>query len=195
MKLGLVSLLVVSVLVLGISQVEAYDGDIRFDATTDITNGDIVSFEGRLANHQPEPNSVVKITFFDTDGSVLESIDIEIDSQMTLFENVAETWNFKFEIDQDKCIKCDWCLKAKPRPECILMLKELRHDEKGRVVSWDSTDYVHEMNLIWINQNECIRCGACLEACPVDAIQLQQVSLSTEPVGQEDNFRQEHMNE
>ncbi len=89
--------------------------------------------------------------------------------------------NYKFEIDQDKCIKCDWCLKAKPRPECILMLKELKHGEQGRVVSWESTDTVRDMNLIWINPDECIRCGACLKACPVDAINLQKVSLCTEP--------------
>ena len=90
--------------------------------------------------------------------------------------------NFKFEIDQDKCIKCDWCLKARPRPECILMLKELKHDEEGRVVSWEATETVREMNLIWINSDECIRCGACIKACPVDAINLQKVSLCTEPV-------------
>ena len=90
--------------------------------------------------------------------------------------------NYKFEIDQDKCIKCDWCLKARPRPECILMLKELKHDGEGRVVSWEATETVREMNLIWINSDECIRCGACIKACPVDAINLQKVSLCTEPV-------------
>jgi NAD-dependent dihydropyrimidine dehydrogenase PreA subunit len=37
---------------------------------------------------------------------------------------------------------------------------------------------MREMNLIWINPDECIRCGACLTACPVDAINLQKVSLS-----------------
>ena len=89
--------------------------------------------------------------------------------------------HYKFEIDQDKCIKCDWCLKAKPRPECILMLKELRHDDEGRVVSWNAVESVREMNMIWINQDECIRCGACLKACPVDAINLQKVSLCTKP--------------
>jgi formate dehydrogenase major subunit len=88
--------------------------------------------------------------------------------------------NYKFEIDQDKCIKCDWCLKAKPRPECILMLKEIRHDGEGRVVAWETADTMREMNLIWINSDECIRCGDCITACPVDAISLQKVTLVNE---------------
>ena len=89
--------------------------------------------------------------------------------------------NYKFEIDQDKCIKCDWCLKARPRPECILMLKHIQRDGEGRVVSWDAAETMQEMNLIWINPDECIRCGACIRACPVDAINLQKVSLCIEP--------------
>lgn len=89
--------------------------------------------------------------------------------------------NYKFEIDQDKCIKCDWCLKARPRPECILMLKEIRHDDEGRVVAWETADTMREMNLIWINPDECIRCGACIKACPVDAINLQKVTLLNGP--------------
>ena len=89
--------------------------------------------------------------------------------------------HYKFEIDQDKCIKCDWCLKARPRPECILMLKELNHDSEGRIVSWSAVESMRDMKMIWINQDECIRCGACIKACPVDAINLQKVSLCTEP--------------
>jgi len=114
--------------------------------------------------------------------SLLGEVETGYDEKRATDEaNRCYRCHFKFEIDQDKCIKCDWCLKAKPRPECILMLKSIEHDDEGRAISWESTDYVREMNLIWINQDECIRCGACLKACPVDAINLQKVSLCTEP--------------
>ncbi|MFA7368722.1 MAG: FAD-dependent oxidoreductase [Kiritimatiellales bacterium] len=87
--------------------------------------------------------------------------------------------HYKFEIDSDKCIYCDWCVKAKPRPECILKIKELHHDAEGCVTGWTLVQKADDVHLIWINQDDCIRCGACVSACPVDAISIQKVSLKT----------------
>lgn len=89
--------------------------------------------------------------------------------------------HFKYEIDQEKCILCDVCIKARARPECILQLKEIHHDDEGRVVSWDIAEKTSDIKMIWINQEECIRCNACLEVCPAYAIDLQKVSLCTKP--------------
>jgi NADPH-dependent glutamate synthase beta subunit-like oxidoreductase len=90
--------------------------------------------------------------------------------------------HYKYEIDPDKCIYCDWCIKAKPRPECILKIKELKYDDEERIVGWEIAEKQEDVNMIWINQDDCIRCGACVAACPVDCISIQKVSLATEPV-------------
>ncbi|MCC7299916.1 MAG: FAD-dependent oxidoreductase [Verrucomicrobia bacterium] len=90
--------------------------------------------------------------------------------------------HYKFEIDSDKCIYCDWCVKAKPRPDCILKLKKLNHNPDGTVAGWEIAQKADDVNLIWINQEDCIRCGACVAACPVDAISIQKVSLETRPI-------------
>ncbi|RMD78272.1 MAG: FAD-dependent oxidoreductase, partial [Lentisphaerae bacterium] len=84
--------------------------------------------------------------------------------------------HYKFEIDNTRCIYCDWCIKAKPRPECILKIRTLQHDAEGRITGWEIAEQSEDVNLIFINQNDCIRCGACVDACPVDCISLQKVS-------------------
>lgn len=87
--------------------------------------------------------------------------------------------HFKYEIDPDTCIFCDWCIKAKPRPNCIVKAADLVHDRQGRIVTHSPAQSTEATKLIWINQADCIRCNACVEACPVDAISVQRVSLRT----------------
>ena len=89
--------------------------------------------------------------------------------------------HYKYEIDSDKCIYCDWCIKAKPRPECILRVRDLHYDDDGRIVGWEEAHGSDDTYLVWINQYDCIRCGACVDACPVDAISLQRADLETTP--------------
>ncbi|MCF7849311.1 MAG: FAD-dependent oxidoreductase [Kiritimatiellales bacterium] len=89
--------------------------------------------------------------------------------------------HYKFEIDQEKCIQCDLCIKAMPR-ECILRVTELDYDDDGVVVGWKLSTEEDEVDMVWINQKECIRCGACVKACPAYAIDIQKVSLVTEAV-------------
>lgn len=87
--------------------------------------------------------------------------------------------HYKFEIDPAACIFCDWCVKVKPRPDCIVKVSQLLYDEEERITGYSRANSTEETQLIWINQADCIRCGACIEACPVDAISLQKVSLVT----------------
>lgn len=89
--------------------------------------------------------------------------------------------HYKYEIDSDKCIYCDWCIKVKPRPECILRIRSLEYDEEGRIVGWEEASGTDETSLIWINQFDCIRCGACVDVCPVDAISLQKANRHIAP--------------
>lgn len=87
--------------------------------------------------------------------------------------------HYKYEIDPDTCIYCDWCIKAKPRPDCIVKAQSLIYDSHDRIVGFTRAKSSETTKLIWINQADCIRCNACVEACPVDAISVQKVSKRT----------------
>ena len=84
--------------------------------------------------------------------------------------------HYKFEIDPDKCIFCNWCLKAKPQKDCIVEISGLEYGEHREVIGFQRARNSEEVTQVYINQEECIRCNACVDACPVDCISIQKVS-------------------
>jgi glutamate synthase (NADPH/NADH) small chain len=87
--------------------------------------------------------------------------------------------NYKFEIDNDLCIYCDRCLKVKPVEKCIVKVKHLIHDAEGRITGYEPSTSSKDYNMLYIDQSQCIRCGACKDVCPVECISLQKVSKQT----------------
>ena len=83
---------------------------------------------------------------------------------------------FKYEIDNDLCIYCDRCLKVKPVDGCIVKASSLVHDVEGRITGYRPSTSNQDYSMLYIDQKECIRCGACADVCPVDCIPLQRVS-------------------
>ena len=90
--------------------------------------------------------------------------------------------HYKFEIVDSKCVLCDECLKVKPVPGCIVEVAALMQDDAGRITGYrrvepGGTDSLY-YNRLWIDQNQCVRCGQCEAVCPVNAITIQKVSLA-----------------
>jgi NADPH-dependent glutamate synthase beta subunit-like oxidoreductase/ferredoxin len=90
--------------------------------------------------------------------------------------------DFKFEIDNDLCIYCDRCLKVTPVEGCIVKVSHLTFAEDGRITGYQESQSTRDYNLLFIDQKNCIRCGACAEVCPVECISLQRVKQKTVPV-------------
>ena len=66
----------------------------------------------------------------------------------------------KYEIDQDLCIHCDWCIKVSPR-ECIRKVTRVFQNDDGVTTGYVETDLPRETTFIWIDSQNCIRCGNC----------------------------------
>ena len=61
--------------------------------------------------------------------------------------------NFRYEIDQDKCIGCEKCAEVCPTPAIDFDGEK----KKAFVLDFD----------------QCLVCHQCLEVCPVDAIRME----------------------
>ncbi len=83
--------------------------------------------------------------------------------------------HYKFEIDNDKCIHCNWCIEVTPR-NCIKKVSRVFRDEDGYATGYLEADLNHQSTYIYIDSDECIRCGKCLRVCPTEAISLRKAT-------------------
>jgi formate dehydrogenase major subunit len=85
--------------------------------------------------------------------------------------------NLRYQIDVDRCIYCRACIEVAPR-NCIKLVSGVEITDDGSYGKLLETREWNQVGAIWIDNNECIRCGACYVACPVKCISISRCELS-----------------
>ena len=77
-------------------------------------------------------------------------------------------------IDNRKCVLCDECLLVKPVANCIVETSGITLGSNGKIDGFRPIKPAHSSglyyNTLFIDQSQCIRCYACVNACPHHAI-------------------------
>ncbi|MBZ0273295.1 FAD-dependent oxidoreductase [bacterium] len=160
---------------------EALMGEKRRERMLDVRYvDDQVYGTGRLRDMdlvQPPSMSTLDLLRRGFDDEVEQGFD---DDKTQTHADRCYLCNYKYEIDQDRCIHCDWCLKVMPR-DCIHKVSYIFQSNEGVTTTFVDTPIPRDATYIWIDSNECIRCGACLRVCPTEAI-----SVRTTDIGERD---------
>ena len=82
----------------------------------------------------------------------------------------------KYEIDVDNCTFCRACIEVAPR-DCIKLVEGVEIREDGAYGKLNETREWDKVGAIWIDNNQCIRCGACYTVCPTKCISITKNEL------------------
>lgn len=84
--------------------------------------------------------------------------------------------NLNYKIDVDNCIYCRACIEVAPK-NCIKMVEGIKINKDGTYGDLLETSEWDNVGAIWIDNNECIRCGACYTVCPTKCISITRNQL------------------
>jgi len=89
--------------------------------------------------------------------------------------------NLNYHIDVDNCIFCRACIEVAPK-NCIKLVEGVGINEDGTYGELQESGEWNHVGAIWIDNNECIRCGACYYVCPTKCISITRHDLVTKDV-------------
>ena len=101
-----------------------------------------------------------------------------VPSQNCLFDKFEDANGPAPKIDNTRCVLCDECLLVKPTPDCIIESSNVAFDGAPPRVSPLKTAGLY-YNALVVDDTRCIRCHACINACPHGAISVNYSTPTT----------------
>jgi len=89
--------------------------------------------------------------------------------------------NLRYQIDIDNCIYCRACIEVAPK-NCIKMVEGVEIRADGSYGELKETREWDRVGAIWIDNAECIRCGACFMVCPTRCISITRNEYALQDV-------------
>ncbi len=115
-------------------------------------------------------------------GKRVKSLACEVETGMDLATAQEEAkrcylCHLRYQIDVDRCIYCRACIEVAPR-SCIKLVGGVEIGADGTYGKLQETKEWNKVGAIWIDNNECIRCGACYNVCPIKCITISRCELT-----------------
>jgi len=116
----------------------------------------------------------------------LESNTREVESgydQKTAEEEAKRCYlcYLRYEIDVDNCIYCRACIEVAPR-NCIKLVSDIDIKDDGSHGDLEESSDWNKVGAIWIDNKECIRCGACFKVCPTQCISITRHEMFNQDI-------------
>jgi NADPH-dependent glutamate synthase beta subunit-like oxidoreductase/formate hydrogenlyase subunit 6/NADH:ubiquinone oxidoreductase subunit I len=89
---------------------------------------------------------------------------------------------YLLDLDANQCIHCGACLEVKSAESCILPMWGPSRRKAAGLAEPTVAEFFQERALLAINQDECIRCGACADVCPVQCIRIRRITRLAAPI-------------
>lgn len=114
-------------------------------------------------------------------GSRFDNLTNEVEKGMdldTAYEEAKRCYlcYHRYSIDIDNCIYCRACIEVAPR-DCIKLIEGVEIKDDGTYGELHETNKWDKVGAIWIDNNQCIRCGACYMVCPTKCISITKKEM------------------
>jgi NADPH-dependent glutamate synthase beta subunit-like oxidoreductase/ferredoxin len=82
---------------------------------------------------------------------------------------------YLLDLDASQCIHCGACLDVKAAEKCIVPAWGRDRHKAAGLAEPTLAEFFQERARLAIDQDECLRCGACADVCPMQCIRIRRV--------------------